>query len=60
MPGFWHACALGAGEGVWVAEFCEREALHQANGLADDPGKGRQSESVRGMEDGMVPSLFVF
>jgi hypothetical protein len=37
-----------------------QQARHRANGLADDPGKGRHSESVRGMEVKMIPSLFVF
>lgn len=34
-----------------------RQATHQANGLADDPGKGRHNDSVRGMEDryGSIP-----
>jgi hypothetical protein len=43
----------------WI-EGRPRQAPHQANGLADDPGKGRHSDAVRGMEVKMIPSLFVF
>lgn len=34
-----------------------QQARHQANGLADDPGKGRHNDSVRGMEcrHGSIP-----
>jgi hypothetical protein len=37
-----------------------RQASHQANGLVDDPSKGRHSEAMRGMEGSVIPSLVVF
>jgi hypothetical protein len=41
---------LSAGSSRRWSEGRPRQAPHQANSLADDPGKGRHSESVRGME----------
>ena len=52
--------ALSAVHSWGWGEEGPRQVPHQANSLADDPGKGRHSDAVRGMEDGMAPSLLVF